>query len=123
MRRSFLPVAAFVAIAAVPAAASAAVTGVLAGHTMNGQPIPCAAQSDRVRVCDGDESGVGGTDLRLQSFDGTPLQLYVTLPPVPASGPDGDYPLVIQNHGWGDPPTGPNDVQYGGTSADRWANK
>ena len=64
-----------VAFIALPAGASAAVTGVLAGHTMNGQPIPCVAQSDGVRVCHGDESGLGGADLRLKSFDGTPLEV------------------------------------------------
>ena len=109
------------AFVVLPAGASGAVTGVLAGHTMNGQPIPCVAQPDGVRVCTGDESGPGGTDLRLQSFDGTPLQLYVTLPPAPASGADGGYPLVVQSHGWGAPSTGPNDTQYGGGSAVQWA--
>ena len=120
MRRAGLAAIA-VAFMALPAGASGAVTGVLAGHTMNGQPIPCVAQSDGVRVCHGDESGSAATDLRLKSFDGTPLDVYVTLPPVPASGTDGDYPLVVQSHGWGDPPSGPNDPQYGGPTADQWA--
>jgi hypothetical protein len=121
MRRFGLAGAAF-ALMALPACASGAVTGVLAGHTMNGQPIPCVAQSDGVRVCTGDESGPGGTDVRFQSFDGTPLQVYVTLPPAPTSGTDGDYPLMVQNHGWGDPPTGPNDPQYAGPTAVQWAH-
>ena len=38
---------------------------------------------------------------RLKSFDGTPLALYVTLPPAPSSGTDGNYPAVVQSHGWG----------------------
>jgi dienelactone hydrolase len=101
--------------------ASGAVTAVLAGYTMNGQPIPCVAQSDGVRVCHGDESGLGKADLRLKSFDGTPLALYVTLPPGHASNAAGDYPIVVQSHGWGDPPTGPGDPQYGGPTADQWA--
>ena len=105
-----------------PAAASAADAGVLAGHTMNRQALPCVAQSDGVRVCAGDESGPGGTDLRFQSFDGTPLQVWVTLPPAPASGADGGYPLMVQNHGWGAPPTGPNDGQYAGPTAVQWAH-
>jgi dienelactone hydrolase len=105
---------------ALPAGASAAITGVLDGHTMNGHPIPCAP-SDGVRVCTGNEAGTGATDLRLKSFDGTPLQLYVTLPAAPSSGSDGRYPLVIQSHGWGAPPSGPNDPQYGGPTAVQWA--
>ena len=110
-----------VAFVAFPAAALGAVSGVLAGHTMNGQAIPCVAQSDGVRVCHGDESGSSATDLRLKSFDGTPLAIYVTLPAKPATGTDGRYPLVVQSHGWGDPTTGPNDPQYGGPTADEWA--
>lgn len=102
--------------------ASGGVTGVLAGHTMDGEPIPCVPQSNGVRVCQGDENGVGGADLRLKSFDGTPLALYVTLPPR-TSGANGDYPLVVQSHGWGDPPTGPDDPQYGGPTAEQWAGK
>jgi hypothetical protein len=103
------------------AASGAARSAVLAGHSMDGQAIACAAQADGVRVCQGDESGVGGVDLRFQTFDGAPLSVFVTLPPAPASGADGGYPLVVQNHGWGDPPVGPDDTQYGGTSAKEWA--
>ena len=64
-----------------------------------------------------------GADLRVKSFDGTPLALYVTLPPAPASGSDGNYPLVIQSHGWGAPPSGPDDTQYGGPTARHWAKE
>jgi predicted acyl esterase len=112
--------AAAVAFMALPAGASAAGTGVFAGHTMNGQPIPCVAQSDGVRVCHGDAGGPGG-DLRLKSFDGTPLEVWVILPPAHASGAGRHYPFVVQNHGWGDPPSGPNDTQYGSQTADKWA--
>ncbi len=107
----------------LPAGASGAVSGVLAGQTMNGQPVPCVAQPDGVRVCHGSESGSSETDLRLKSFDGTPLALYVTLPRVPASGVDGRYPLVVQSHGWGAPPSGPNDTQYAGPTAVQWARR
>lgn len=99
----------------------AARDSVLANYTVHGQGIPCVAQSGGVRVCDGDGKGPGGADLRVKSFDGTPLALYVTLPPSPASGTDGHYPLVIQSHGWGDPPSGPDDAQYGGPTARQWA--
>lgn len=119
-----------VALMAVPAgtsgasASGGAIKGVLAGHTMDGQPIPCVAQADGVRVCHGDESGSSATDLRLKSFDGTPLALYVTLPPASTPrGHDGDYPLIVQSHGWGEPPSGPNDGQYGGPTATEWALK
>jgi hypothetical protein len=109
------------ALAAVTGTSAALSAGVFAGHTMDGQPIPCVAQSDGVRVCTGDENGPGAADLRFKSFDGTPLQVYVTLPPAPASGPGGNYPLVVQSHGWGAPPTGPTDTQYAGPTAVQWA--
>lgn len=96
-------------------------TGVLAEHTMSGQPIPCAARPDGVRVCHGDIDGPDGADLRLESFDGTPLSVYVTLPPTPGSG--GGYPLIVQSHGWGAVPKGPDDRQYGGPTAAEWASK
>lgn len=105
------------------AIAGEARSAVLAGHTVKGQPIPCATQADGVRVCHGDGKGPTGDDLRVKSFDGTPLALYVTLPPPPASGTDGKYPLVILSHGWGDPTSGPDDTQYGGPTARQWAKE
>ncbi len=110
-------------VGSAQAIAAAARGAVLAGNTANAQPIPCATQPDGVRVCHGDGKGPTGVDLRLKSFDGTPLELYVTLPPAPASGPDGAYPLMIQSHGWGDPPKGPDDGQYGGPTAHQWAKE
>lgn len=113
------PSAADVSLDALPVA----VTEVLAGHTISGQPIPCVAQPDGVRVCHGDFDSPGGSDLRLSSFDGVPLAVWVTLPPVPSSGVDGGYPLVVQSHGWGAPPSGPDDAQYGGPTAVQWARE
>jgi hypothetical protein len=102
---------------------SGATAGVLAGHTMNGQPIPCVAQADGVQVCHGDESGSTATDLRLKSFDGAPLDIYVALPPAGPSGAHRRYPLILESHGWGDPPSGPNDAQYGVLTPDQWAQQ
>jgi dienelactone hydrolase len=106
---------------AIPGSASAAISSVLAGQTVSGQAIPCTAQADGTRVCQGDFSTSGGADTRLKSFDGTPLALYVVLPAAPASGNDGPYPLVVQSHGWGGQAGGPSDTQYGGPTADQWA--
>ena len=101
----------------------AARSAILAQYTVKSQPIPCETQSDGVRVCHGDGKGPDGPDLRVKTFDGIPLAVYVTLPPAPASGTDGNYPLVIQSHGWGGPPTGPDDSQYGGPTARQWAKE
>jgi len=100
------------------------IQSIFAGQTVSGEAIPCAAQSDGTRVCHGTyNNGTAGADLRLKSFDGTPLAFYVTLPPAPASGADGPYPLIIQSHGWDEPPSGPNDTQYYGPTADAWAEQ
>src|SRR4051795_3003123 len=55
--------------------------------------VKCAPQADQagVRQC-------GGI---VHSFDGAPIDVNVTLPAEPASGPDGNYPLLGIFHGWG----------------------
>ena len=55
--------------------------------------VSCAVQADQggVRQC----SGI------VHSFDGAPIDVNVTLPAEPASGPDGNYPLLGMFHGWG----------------------
>ncbi len=104
-----------------PAAASAAIPNVFGGQTISGGPVPCVAQSDGVRVCHGSDNGTAGPDLRLKSFDGAPLEAYVILPPAPASGSDGPYPLIVQSHGWGSSGGGPNNTEFYGPTADSWA--
>jgi predicted acyl esterase len=73
------------ALAAAPAA-HAQVASVLGA-------LPCTAQpaEGNVRQC-------GGI---VHSFDGAPIDVNVTLPPEPASGRDGSYPLLGMFHGWG----------------------
>jgi acetyl esterase/lipase len=105
-------------------AASASISSVFAGQTVSGNAISCVAQTDLVRVCHGTyNNGPGGSDIRLKTFDGTPLALYVELPPTPTSGTDGSYPLIVQSHGWGGPTTGPSDTQFFGPTADAWAQR
>ena len=105
----------------MPAGAGAAVSSVLGGATVSGTAISCTTQSDGVRVCQGDFSSSAGADTRLKSFDGTPLALYVILPPAPASGADGGYPLVVQSHGYGSHASGPGNPEYLGPTGDAWA--
>jgi X-Pro dipeptidyl-peptidase C-terminal non-catalytic domain/X-Pro dipeptidyl-peptidase (S15 family) len=115
---------AFACLGAGASPAYASVSSVFAGQTVSGNAIPCVAQSDGVRVCHGTyNNGPGGSDIRLKTFDGVPLEVYVELPPVPATGTDGSYPLVVQSHGWDGPTTGPFDNQFFGPVADSWAQR
>jgi dienelactone hydrolase len=121
-RRAWIAICATVfAALSAHVASGATLTQVLAGQTISGNPIPCVAQPDGVRVCHGSDNGGGPSDLRLKSFDGVPLEIYVILPPAPSSGSDGNYPLIVQSHGWGGSAGGPNDTQYYSPTADSWA--
>jgi hypothetical protein len=122
MKRAAAAWIAALAVLALPASASAAITSTFAGQTVSGNPIPCTALSDGVRVCHGADGGGGTADLRLKSFDGSPLEVYVILPPTPASGSDGGYPLIIQSHGWGGSAGGVDSAGYAGPTAHAWAN-
>ena len=88
MRRWWLACAVMMVGAGLsPGSASAAISSVLSGQTVSGQAIPCTAQADGTRVCQGDFSSSGGPDTRLKRFDDTPLEVYVILPPAPSSPP------------------------------------
>jgi dienelactone hydrolase len=106
---------------ALPASASANVSSVLSGQTISGNAIPCTTQSDGVRVCHGTDGGGGASDLRMKTFDGVPLEVYVILPPAPSSGTDGNYPLIAQSHGWGGAAAGPTTNGYDGPTGDALA--
>ena len=45
------------------------------------------------------------------------------LPPAPASGTDGNYPLIVQSHGWGGQAGGPSSTEYTGPTGDAWAKQ
>src|SRR5947208_15648057 len=68
---------------ALPAAANADQPTVLG-------KIPCAAQSDGTRFCE------GSVATRVSSFDGQPLDVNVALPKT-----DGPAPLILILHGYG----------------------
>ncbi len=70
---------------AAGSAADAAISSVLGGAA------PCTVQGDGERHC----AGI------FTSFDGAPIDVNVGFPPAPASGPDGDFPIVGIFHGWG----------------------
>jgi predicted acyl esterase len=71
---------------AFASAAQAAVSSVLGG-------VSCTTQSadGNIRLC-------GGTT---HTWDGTKIDVNVTLPPAPTTGADGPYPTIGFFHGWG----------------------
>lgn len=83
MRRRLLPVLAVLFCGAACLPASAAAAPAPFGHA-------CSAQADGVRFC------AAGAQ-RVSSFDGTPLDVDVTLPP---SG-NGPFPTIVMLHGYG----------------------
>ncbi len=56
--------------------------------------VPCETREDGSRFC-------GGEDTLVETFDGQLIDVNVSLPPEPKSGPDGPYPLVMHFHGYG----------------------
>ena len=73
-------------LAVAPGLASAAtVASVFGGR------VPCT-ERDGVQFCE------GGATLRVESWDGVPLDVAVTLPPADRTGP---FPLIVDLHGWG----------------------
>jgi predicted acyl esterase len=76
---------------ALPSASEAAIPNIPNGAGGN---ISCSVQTGAnagQRFC----SGIFTT------FDGAPIDINVGFPPAPASGPDGNFPIVGLFHGWG----------------------
>ena len=88
-----LAASAVAAIALIaPAGAGAAIDDVFGGD------VGCTTEPDGVRFCN-----VGSDPARstVPAWDGVPIDVNVAFPPEPASGPDGDYPLMMIFHGYG----------------------
>src|SRR5262245_41843099 len=85
----------FLVLAAADGAHAAQVASVFGGR------IACVVRSE-VQYCE------GGLGSRIESWDGVPLDVNVTLPPPEQSGP---FPLVVDLHGWGGAKTAGPQVQ------------
>jgi predicted acyl esterase len=66
-----------------------ALRAAVVGSVLDGR-IPCG-ERDGVQFCE------GGLASRIETFDGVPLDVNLTLPP---AGMDGPFPLIIDLHGW-----------------------
>ncbi|MQA73947.1 MAG: prolyl oligopeptidase family serine peptidase [Solirubrobacterales bacterium] len=105
--RALIVLAATVAALALPQAAQAAIPNVFGGQ------VDCEVQGDGVRFCSN-----FGADPRstVPTFDGVPIDVDAAFPPEPATGPDGDYPLVMLFHGYGG-------SKMGLDAMDRWLDR
>src|SRR5215475_2520629 len=83
--RSVRLLALVLALYPVHRAPAATVASVFVGR------VPCVAR-DGVQFCQGTVA------TRVESFDGVPLDVDVTLPPADQDGP---FPLIVDLHGWG----------------------
>src|SRR3954451_7030200 len=72
-----------------PAAANAAIPSVFGGA------LACTVQTTGAAT--GERFCIG----TVPTFDGVPIDVNVAFPPVPASRPDGPWPVIGEFHGWG----------------------
>lgn len=107
-RRGTVGLAVAVAVLGLAPAAQAAVASVFTG--MPSPPVTCTVRSggatDGQRWC-------SGVSTRVRSWDGTPIDVAVFIPPEPNSGPDGGFPLIGLYHGWAG-------AKAGQSAAQRW---
>src|SRR3954470_22413786 len=106
-------VAALGAVLALGAALLAAAPASADFPTVFEGDVACVAQpaNGEVRLCGGPTT----------TWDGqTKIDVNVILPPAPASGPDGPYPLIGDFHGWGGSKLG-IDAQPQGWAEDEYA--
>jgi predicted acyl esterase len=108
------------ALAFAPAAAQAEVTSVFQDAP---QPIACTTQAAGSPVAGqrwcGSTNGMTGTPTTVPVWDGTPIDTTVVLPPEPATGEDGNFPVVGIYHGYGGSKLSPTDAN----SVQRWVNQ
>ena len=74
---------------ALPIPASATIA-----NLFGGSEVSCTVQS-------GANAGERHCSGIYTSFDGAPVDVNIGFPPAPASGPDGNFPIVGVFHGWG----------------------
>lgn len=102
--RKLIVLCASLAALVAPAAAQAAIPSVLGAA---GTDVACAVQADGVRFC-----GSDAPRSTSKAFDSVPIDVNVAFPPEPASGPDGNFPLVMMFHGYGGGKIGLSAMQH-----------
>jgi uncharacterized repeat protein (TIGR01451 family) len=96
--RRLATLAAVMGVLAVPSAAPGAIPNIPNG---DGGNITCTVQT-------GGNAGERHCSGIFTTFDGAPIDVNVAFPPAPASGPDGNFPIIGEFHGWGGAKIGVN---------------
>lgn len=121
MRRAWGLGAVVLVVVLAPAGAAPAVAraDVAAVFRDSAAPIACVEQA-----APGPAAGqrfCSGTPSTVPSWDGTPIDVAVTLPAARADGPDGGYPALVVLGGWTDGKETP--VAFDGSDTQRWARR
>ena len=103
--RKLLVLAGLVGAIALPQTAEAAISDVF------GTDVTCTVQGDGVRFCGSDSPRSTS-----KAFDSVPIDVNVAFPPAPASGPDGNFPLMMMFHGYGG-------GKFGLSAMQRWLDR
>jgi X-Pro dipeptidyl-peptidase (S15 family) len=85
MRASFRWIPLALVLLVTPAGHAATVADVFGGH------IACVESTGGVQFCQGTST------TRIETWDGVPLDVNVTIPPASMTGP---FPLIVDMHGW-----------------------
>ena len=102
----------------VPTQASAAIPSVF--NDVASPPVACEVQvgaNEGERFC---TTPAGQDSSRVASFDDTPIDVAVALPPEPAQGADGNFPLIGLYHGYGG---NKGSFPLGGGTVQHWVDK
>ncbi|MGI8461441.1 MAG: CocE/NonD family hydrolase [Solirubrobacterales bacterium] len=113
MRKSLVLTCVLGALAIAPSA-QAAIPKVFDGEAAGGAGIACA-DKEGVRFCKGSSPANSlppAPDTRVPGVGGVPIDVNVVLPPAPASGTDGNYPLLMMFHGYGGSKLGSDDKTF-----------
>ena len=105
--RGLAALAGLLGVLTVSASAQAAIPNVPNGAGGN---ITCTVQT-------GANAGERHCSGIFTTFDGAPIDINVGFPPAPASGPDGNFPIVGLFHGWGGSKLGCTAAAAGSTTA------
>ncbi len=110
MKKPFVAAGAVALGLALAPSAHAADPGITQVFTGAPAPVACATQAAAgiagERYCQGAYTGQPSptpptVPTTVPSWDGTPIDVSVILPPKPASGPDGNFPVIGVFHGYG----------------------